>query len=121
MTDDGTRVLTALRAALDADAAVSVAWPETQAGSPAAVLPPAKRVPVCSAGGETLLTEITQTVCLSARSFERLNRLTEQAETAMRGLGYTLVDMRTDRKLPRAVTLVFRSVTDGVFFSTEKE
>ena len=64
MTDDGARVLTALRAALDADAAV---------------------------------------------------------ETAMRGLGYTLVDMRTDRKLPRAVTLVFRSVTDGVFFYTEKE
>ncbi len=116
MTDDTARVLAALKTALGTEVSVTVAWPEQKAALPAAVLLPARRIPACEAGGEILLTEITQTVCLTARSFAALNRMADQAEQAMRGLGYSLCEMSAENTPPRRMTMAFRSVTDGESF-----
>ena len=114
MTDDRARVLSVLREGLDAGTAVRVAWAEAPAACPAAVLLPAKCVPVCVSAGETLLTEITQAVRLTARSYAQLQRLAAQAEAAMQALGYTLADMDPADGLPRSAVIVFKGTTDGV-------
>ena len=113
MTDDRERVLAALRAGLDAGTAVRAAWAEAETACPAAILLPARRIPVCAAAGEVLLTEITQTVRLTARSYTQLSRLADQAEDAMRALGYALTDMKTENGVPRAGVLCFTGVSDG--------
>ena len=114
MTDDRERVLSALREGLDAGTAVRVAWAEAPAACPAAVLLPAKCVPVCVSAGETLLTEVTQAVRLTARSYAQLQRLTAQAEAAMQTLGYMLAGMEVADGLPRSAVIVFKGTTDGV-------
>ena len=113
MTDDQERVLAALREGLDAGTAVRAAWSEARTACPAAVLLPARRVPVCAAAGENLLTEITQTVRLTARSYAQLSRLADQAEDAMRALGYALTDMKTEDGVPRTGVMRFSGVSDG--------
>ena len=114
MTDDQARVLAALQSGLDSDVTVRVAWAEVQTACPAAAVLPARCIPVCAAAGETLLTEITQTIRLTARSYTQLSRLAGQTEDVMLTLGYALTDMKTENGTPRAMTMRFRAVTDGV-------
>ena len=113
MTDDTSRVLAALRAGLEAGVAVRAAWAEAPAVCPAAVLMPARCVPALSAAEDTLLTEVTQAIRLTARRFAQLRRLSAQAEAAMTALGYALTDMEAGDGAPRAVLLRFRGYTDG--------
>ena len=113
MTDDTARVLTALKAALGAEVSVSVSWPERGPECPAALLPPAGRVPCLGLDGNILLTEISQDLLLTARSFAQLRGLADRAEEALRGLGYALTDMSVPEGLPRAMALRFRAVSNG--------
>ena len=113
MTDDQERVVTALQAGLDEETAVRIAWAEAETACPAAVLLPARCIPVCTAAGETLLTEITQSIRLTARSYAQLTRLAGQTEDAMLTLGYTLIDMKTDKGIPRSMMMQFSGIADG--------
>ena len=111
MTDDRERVITGLRQGLDAGTAVRIAWAEAPAESPAVVLMPARCMPVNRSGAQ--LTDITQTLRLTARSYAHLLRLAAQTESVMRGLGYSMTEMSPEDGLPRAVTMRFQGVTDG--------
>lgn len=112
MRDDHDRVYAALKNGLDAEAAVRSAWSEAETACPAAILLPARSVPVCAAAEGTLLTEIVQTVRLTAKSCAQLRRLVGQAEDAMLALGYRLTDMRTEEGRPRMTRLQFTGIAD---------
>ncbi len=113
MTDDLERVLAALQGGLDPGVTLRMAWAEAGTAVPAAILLPARCIPVCAAAGETLLAKITQTIRLTARSYTQLRRLAAQAADAMQALGYALTDMRIQPGLPRTVIMEFTGTADG--------
>ena len=111
--DDTERILTALRAAMDMAVTARVAFPEADPACPAALLLPARQKAVCGADGAALLTELTQTLRLTARSVRMLTGMARQAEDAMHSLGYRLEETQATEGLPRSLTLRFSAVTDG--------